>query len=82
LSEKTFVPPDGTLEMEETGKSHKIAAIVPKREVPRELAGPRREIAVRGKKSKSGDRGNKGDGSLMLVCLKEGLNAFSWWLLT
>jgi nuclear pore complex protein Nup133 len=62
LNEQTFLPPDGTPEMEET-KSQKIA----KRAVSRELAGSRREIAVRGRKPKSGDRGSKGDGTVVLV---------------
>lgn len=62
LNEQTFLPPDGTPEMEET-KSQKIA----KGEVSRELTGPRREIAVRGRKPKSGDRGSKGDGTVILV---------------
>lgn len=62
LSEQTFVPPDGTPEMEEI-KSHKIA----KREVSREITGLRREITVRGRKPKSGDRGSKGDGTLTLT---------------
>lgn len=66
LSEQTFVPPDGAPAMEEA-KSQKIATVALKREPSRELAGSRREIAVRGKKPKSGDRGNKGDGSVILV---------------
>lgn len=56
--------------MEET-KSHKIVTAAPKRELPKELPVPRREIAVRGKKSKSGDRSGKGDGSVVLVCLPQ-----------
>lgn len=51
----------------EEAKSQKIATVALKREPSRELAGSRREIAVRGKKPKSGDRGNKGDGSVILV---------------
>lgn len=69
LSEHTFLPPDGAPEMEET-KAPKTAAL-PRRETSRELAGQRREIAVRGKKSKSGDRGTKGDGSVVLVFLPQ-----------
>lgn len=65
MSDQTFLPPNGTLEMEET-KSQKIAT-VSKRELSREPSGQRREIAVRGRKSKSGDRASKGDGSVTLV---------------
>jgi len=65
LSEQTFIPPDGAPEMEEL-KSQKAATPV-RNEGLREVLGPQREIAVRGKKPRSGDRGNKGDGSVVLV---------------
>lgn len=51
--------------MEET-RNHRLAAVV-KQESAREAQGPSREIAVRAKKSRSGDRGSKGDGSVVLV---------------
>jgi nuclear pore complex protein Nup133 len=60
------VSPDGAPEMEEV-KSQRIATL-PRRDSPRETSGQRREIAVRGKKAKSGDRGNKADGAVVLVC--------------
>ncbi len=47
-------------------KSHRTAALV-KHQNSREAAGPFREIAVRGRNSRSGDRGGKGDGSVVLV---------------
>ncbi|TAQ90220.1 hypothetical protein B7494_g1492 [Chlorociboria aeruginascens] len=62
LSEQTFVAPDGTSEMEEV-RNHKI----PKRENSREFQGSRREIAMRGKNPKTGERGSKGDGSVILT---------------
>ena len=61
LSQDTFTPPDGAPEMVEA-KSH--IASLPRRDgsMPE-----RREIAVRGKKPKFGDRGVKGDGTVVLV---------------
>lgn len=66
LSEQTFIPPlDGPSEMEET-KSQKLI-LASRRDNLRGNPGQRREIAVRGKKPKPGDRGSKGDGSSVLV---------------
>jgi nuclear pore complex protein Nup133 len=67
LSEQTFIPPDadGAPEMQEA-KGHRTAALV-KHQNSREAAGPPREIVVRGRSSRSGDRGSKGDGSVVLV---------------
>ena len=62
LNEQTFVPPDGAPEMEEV-KSQKTLV----RRESKGVLGQQREIAVRGKKPRSGDRGNKGDGSVVLV---------------
>jgi nuclear pore complex protein Nup133 len=61
------MPPDvdGAPEMEET-KSSRIA-MLPRQDVSRVVSGPQKEIVVRGRKSRSGDRGNKGDGSVVLV---------------
>jgi len=67
LNDQTFVPPDGAPEMEEA-KYHKTAALV-RNESVREVSGPHREMVVRGKKSRSADRSNKGDGSVTLVSL-------------
>lgn len=61
LNEQTFLPPDGAPEMEEVKK----IASLPKRQPS--LPNPRREIAVRNKKTRSGDRVEKGDGSTILV---------------
>jgi hypothetical protein len=65
LSEQTFISPDGEPEMVEVKKASPVAT---RRESPRELTSHRRELAVRGKKPKVGERGNKGDGSVVLVC--------------
>lgn len=67
LSEKTFVPPDAdaSQEMEEV-KNHRTPTQT-RQDRPKEIAGPPREIAVRGRKLRSGDGGNKGDGSVVLV---------------
>lgn len=51
--------------MEEV-KSHRTAALT-RRDSSREMPGTKREIAVRGKKAKGGDRGNKADGAVVLV---------------
>jgi nuclear pore complex protein Nup133 len=67
LNEQTFLPPDGAPEMEEA-KNHRTAALV-RNESVREVPGPHREMVVRGKKSRSADRSNKGDGSVTLVSL-------------
>ncbi|ESZ92355.1 hypothetical protein SBOR_7265 [Sclerotinia borealis F-4128] len=63
-NDQTFAP-NGTPEMDEA-KSNKVATLT-KRESPKEASNPRREIAVRGKKSKGGDRAGKGDGSVVLT---------------
>ncbi len=61
LTDETFVPPDAP-EMEEA-KSHRASANRNEIFAP----APQQEIAVRPKKSRTGDRGNKGDGSIILV---------------
>lgn len=67
LTETTFVSPDAAPEMEETN-NQKVAALV-KHENLKDAPAPSKEIAVRGgKKTRSTDRGNKGDGSVVLVC--------------
>jgi nuclear pore complex protein Nup133 len=68
LSEQTFVPPDGASEMHEV-KSNKVSTVDTRQDSKKEAQGLRREIAVRGRKLKVGDKGNKGDGSIILVCL-------------
>ena len=59
------MPLDAAPEMEEV-KNQKIVTF-PRRDSSLEVPGPRREIAVRGKKAKVGDRGNKADGAVVLV---------------
>jgi len=51
----------------EEAKNYRTAALV-RNESVREVPGPHREMVVRGKKSRSADRNNKGDGSVVLVC--------------
>ncbi|KAL2073749.1 hypothetical protein VTL71DRAFT_11075 [Oculimacula yallundae] len=66
LNEQTFVPPGAAPEMEET-KNSMIASLA-RPESAGEPAGLQREIAVRGKKARSGDRNNnKGDGGSVLT---------------
>ena len=67
LNQNTFNPPDGAPEMVEA-KSH--VATMPRRD---SSMPERREIAVRGKKPKAGDRGAKNDGGVILVCLVRNL---------
>ncbi|KAF7905195.1 uncharacterized protein EAF01_005716 [Botrytis porri] len=62
--DQTFAP-NGTPEMEEA-KNNKVATLT-RRESPKEIPGQRREIVVRGKKSKGTDRTGKGDGSVVLT---------------
>jgi nuclear pore complex protein Nup133 len=64
LNSETFVSPDIAPEMEEV-KNQKTAT--PALQQSRGVPGQQREIAVRGKKPRSGDRGSKGDGSVVLV---------------
>ena len=66
LTENTFRPEDDTVEMEEVKSSQKIAALA-RRDSQRETPIPPKEIPVRGKKQRSGERSNKGDGSVILV---------------
>ncbi|KAH8685964.1 Non-repetitive/WGA-negative nucleoporin C-terminal-domain-containing protein [Tricladium varicosporioides] len=65
LSDHTFIAPDNHAEMQEA-KAYKPAALSP-REVTREVSGQHKEIPVRGKKTRSGDRNSKGDGSVVLT---------------
>ncbi|KAK6604880.1 hypothetical protein H4I96_05462 [Botrytis cinerea] len=62
--DQTFAP-NGTPEMEEA-KNNKVATLT-RRESPKEVPSQRREIVVRGKKSKGTDRAGKGDGSVVLT---------------
>lgn len=69
MTEQTFVPPDGPVEMEET-KSNKLLPALARRESPPATIIPPKEtkdIAVRGKKQRSGERLAKEDGSVNLV---------------
>lgn len=69
LSEATFVNPEAQPEMYEV-KSDKVDLYAAKRdgyESPVIHAVPRKELTVRSKKAKAGERVNKGDGSVVLT---------------
>lgn len=72
LNDQTFTPPrDDNVEMQET-KVQKISSLA-RRESPRATPVLQKEIAVRGKKQRTGERSAKGDGSLVLVRLLDAL---------
>ncbi|QSZ32551.1 hypothetical protein DSL72_002129 [Monilinia vaccinii-corymbosi] len=62
--DQTFAP-NGTPEMDEANGNP--VATLTRRESPMEIPNPRQEMAVRGKKSKGGERAGKGDGSVVLT---------------
>ncbi|KAK9445626.1 nuclear pore complex subunit Nup133 [Metarhizium brunneum] len=69
LTEQTFANPGAQPEMVEAVKADKVATLDSKQDSPLENfhQTPRKELNVRAKKSKHGDRAaNKGDGSLVL----------------
>lgn len=69
LTEQTFANPEPQPDMAEP-RTEKIATLDPKHTALLDNGHytPRKELAVRAKKSKHGDRAaNKGDGSLVLV---------------
>lgn len=69
LTEQTFVNPEVQQEMIEV-KTDKVATVEPRNTpvVESPSLAPRKELNVRAKKPKHGDRAaNKGDGSLVLV---------------
>lgn len=68
LSETTFVNPDAPPEMYEV-KSDNVDLLSIKRDGIENVGAPRRELSVRSRKPKPGERANKGDGSVILVCL-------------
>lgn len=70
LTETTFVNPDGPPEMYEV-KSDKVNRSGMKRDgIENFTAATRKELSVRSKKPKAGERVSKGDGSTVLVrCL-------------
>jgi len=66
LSETTFVNPEAPPEMYEV-KSDKLDIMPIKRDGLDNRPAPRKELSVRSKKPKAGDRVSKGDGSVVLV---------------
>jgi nuclear pore complex protein Nup133 len=63
LSDQTFVPPADAQEKQDALKKVALANLAS----AREPSGSQREMAVRAKKSRSGERAHKGDGSTILV---------------
>ncbi len=66
LSENTFVNPDAAPDMYEV-KSDKIDLLGVRRDGIKNFGAPRKELSVRSKKPKAGERPGKGDGSVVLV---------------
>lgn len=66
LAETTFVNPDAAPEMYEV-KSDKVTRSGTKRDGVENFPAPRKELSVRSKKPKAGERISKGDGSVVLV---------------
>lgn len=67
LNDNTFTDPDVVPEMQMT-RARKPSTTIARRESNASLA-PKRELSLRGKKPKAGDRVGKGDGSSVLVRL-------------
>jgi len=69
LTEATFVNPDAGPEMFEI-RPDKVAALGPRRPGLENASAPapNKELSVRSKKPKPGERISKGDGSVVLVC--------------
>ena len=69
LTESTFVNPDAGPEMYEV-KADKIAMLGPRLPAVEKAAtpAPNKDLSVRFKKPKPGERISKGDGSVVLVC--------------
>jgi nuclear pore complex protein Nup133 len=69
LSETTFANPEPQLEEPEMYevKSDKLAVQSIKRDGIENAGAPRKELSVRSKKPKAGERASKGDGSIVLV---------------
>ncbi|KAK3331922.1 Non-repetitive/WGA-negative nucleoporin C-terminal-domain-containing protein [Cercophora scortea] len=66
LAENTFSNPDAPPEMFEV-KSDKVDLLGIKRDGIENAGVPRRELSVRAKKPKAGERASKGDGSIVLT---------------
>ncbi|AEO64561.1 uncharacterized protein THITE_2110831 [Thermothielavioides terrestris NRRL 8126] len=66
LSETTFANPDPSPEMYEV-KPDKIDVLAAKRDGIENMGAPRKELSVRSKKPKPGERSSKGDGSIVLT---------------
>jgi nuclear pore complex protein Nup133 len=66
LAETTIANPDTPPETYEV-KSDKTDKTSAKRDGPENVGAPRKELSVRSKKPKVGERHNKGDGSIVLV---------------
>ncbi len=67
LSEQTFINPDAAPEMFEV-KPDRVARLQRDGVENGSVPAPKRELSVRSKKAKAGERLSKGDGSVVLVC--------------
>lgn len=78
MTEQTFVPPGGPVEMEETKPNKILPALARRESPPATIIPPKdtKDIAVRGKKQRSGDRLAKEDGSVNLVSFLVKLELF------
>jgi len=68
LTEQTFVNPDAPPEMFEV-KSDKVATLDVKQDGIENFAVPKKDLQLRAKKPKPGERVAKGDGTIILVCI-------------
>ena len=66
LTEQTFVNPDAPPDMFEV-KPDKVATADLRQDGIENFAVPKKDVQVRAKKPKAGDRASKGDGSVVLV---------------
>jgi hypothetical protein len=68
LTESTFVNPDAPPEMYQV-RPEKLELLSIKRDGIENASAPRKELSVRSKRQKAGERVSKGDGSIVLVGL-------------
>lgn len=66
LSDQTFIAPDATSEAQH-GTTEKATTGQTARAASKHTGLPTKDLAVREKKPKAGERGSKGDGSVTLV---------------
>lgn len=79
LTEQTFVNPDAPPEMYEV-KSNRIPMLEVRQDGIEAAPAPKKELSVRSKKPKHGERVSKGDGSVLLVGYGPYLCQKTWYL--